>query len=190
DCFVRGTDNRMYHKWWDGSGWSEWEDLGAPDGGFKDAPAAVSWGPGRIDCFVRGNNNRMYHKWFYTYLSEPDPVVPPEEEELVTLTKTLTSFDYPHTLIEWRTFRVYLEVKVPKEIAATMQSSLDNCMEVAKVKAVPALGGCITIPTCMAAISAALKIAVSTFTTCVAANPQIYPYINRIKIDVKTDRNA
>ena len=24
DCFVRGTDNHMWHKWWAGAGWSGW----------------------------------------------------------------------------------------------------------------------------------------------------------------------
>ncbi|HLN35132.1 MAG TPA: tyrosinase family protein [Nitrososphaeraceae archaeon] len=112
DCFVRGQDSHMWHKWWNGSSWSGWEDLGgkitaAPAvasrgtnrldcfvkgqdnalwykwidssvvhghpgvwsgwhslGGILDnAPAAVSWGPNRIDCFVRGMNNHMWHKW-------------------------------------------------------------------------------------------------------------------------------
>jgi hypothetical protein len=61
DCFVRGQDSHMWHKWWNGSSWSGWEDLG---GIIIDAPAAVSWGPNRIDCFVRGMNNHMFHKWW------------------------------------------------------------------------------------------------------------------------------
>ena len=28
DCFARGTDSHMWHKWWNGSKWSGWEDLG------------------------------------------------------------------------------------------------------------------------------------------------------------------
>jgi hypothetical protein len=61
DCFARGTNARMYHKWWNGSSWSGWEDLG---GLIIDRPAAVSWGPHRIDTFVRGLNNHMFHKWW------------------------------------------------------------------------------------------------------------------------------
>jgi hypothetical protein len=61
DCFVRGTNNAMYHKWWNGSRWSGWENLG---GVLTSDPAAVSWGPNRIDTFVRGTNNAMYHKWY------------------------------------------------------------------------------------------------------------------------------
>jgi Common central domain of tyrosinase/Repeat of unknown function (DUF346) len=61
DCFAKGQNNHMWHKWWNGSAWSGWEDLG---GVIDDTPAAVSWGPNRIDCFVRGMDNHMYHKWF------------------------------------------------------------------------------------------------------------------------------
>jgi Subtilase family/Repeat of unknown function (DUF346) len=61
DTFVRGTNNRMYHKWWNGSRWSHWENLG---GVIVAAPAAVSWGRNRIDTFAPGTNNHMYHKWW------------------------------------------------------------------------------------------------------------------------------
>jgi C1A family cysteine protease len=61
DCFVRGTDNAMWHKWWDGSGWRGWESLG---GVITSGPAAASWGANRIDCFVRGTDNAMWHKWW------------------------------------------------------------------------------------------------------------------------------
>ncbi len=61
DCFVRGTDNAMYHKWWNGSNWSGWENLG---GILASAPTAVSWGENRIDTFVRGTDNAMWHKWW------------------------------------------------------------------------------------------------------------------------------
>ena len=60
DCFVKGTDNHMWHKWWNGA-WNGWEDLG---GVIDGIPAAVSWGPNRIDCFVRGMDNHMWHKWW------------------------------------------------------------------------------------------------------------------------------
>lgn len=61
DCFARGQNNHMWHKWWDGTRWSGWEDLG---GLIDSAPAAVSWGPNRIDCFARGMDNHMWHKWW------------------------------------------------------------------------------------------------------------------------------
>ena len=28
DCFARGTDQAMYHRWWDGTAWGGWEYLG------------------------------------------------------------------------------------------------------------------------------------------------------------------
>ena len=40
DVFVRGTDNALWHKWWDGT----LERLGEPRRRLT-APAAVSWGP-------------------------------------------------------------------------------------------------------------------------------------------------
>jgi hypothetical protein len=61
DCFAKGSDNHMWHKWWNGASWSGWEDLG---GVIDGSPAAVSWGPNRIDCFVRGMDNHMWHRWW------------------------------------------------------------------------------------------------------------------------------
>ena len=39
DVFVKGTDNALYHKYWNGSQWSKWQNLG---GTFTSGPAAVS----------------------------------------------------------------------------------------------------------------------------------------------------
>jgi hypothetical protein len=35
---VQGTDNALWHKWWDGSRWSGWESLG---GTIVDTPDAA-----------------------------------------------------------------------------------------------------------------------------------------------------
>ncbi len=51
----------MYHRWWDGSAWGGWEDLG---GVILESPNCVSWGPERIDCFARGTDQAMYHRWW------------------------------------------------------------------------------------------------------------------------------
>jgi len=53
----------LYHKWWNGSSWSEWENWG------KNNPpvgqlAACCWGPNRIDLFGIGTDQAMYHKWW------------------------------------------------------------------------------------------------------------------------------
>ena len=60
DLFVRGTNNAMWHKWFQ-NGWSGWESLG---GVLTSDPAAACWGPNRIDTFVRGTDNALWHKWF------------------------------------------------------------------------------------------------------------------------------
>ena len=60
DVFARGTDNALWHKWYQG-GWSGWESLG---GGLTSDPGAESWGNGRIDAFVRGTDNALWHKWY------------------------------------------------------------------------------------------------------------------------------
>ena len=55
----------LYHKAWDGSSWqpslTDWESLGGEiDKGTS--PAAVSWGPNRLDIFVVGTDKALYHK--------------------------------------------------------------------------------------------------------------------------------
>ena len=71
-CSRLGVNNDMFHKWWDptwtapdGTHWgpslTDWEPLG---GIFNSPPAAVSWGPNRLDIFGLGVNNEMLHKWW------------------------------------------------------------------------------------------------------------------------------
>ena len=59
DTFVIGTDNALYHKWWDGSAWRGWENLG---GKCIRGVAASSRGPNRLDVFVIGTDNQLYRK--------------------------------------------------------------------------------------------------------------------------------
>ena len=62
--FVRGLDdNALYHKWFDGSVWSqELVRGGGPHGGVvNSAPAAISLGNGLIDVFVLGDDDRLWH---------------------------------------------------------------------------------------------------------------------------------
>jgi len=61
DVFVRGTDNALWHKWYNGS-WSGWESLG---GTLNSGPGAVPWDYNRIDVFVCGTNRHLYHKWWH-----------------------------------------------------------------------------------------------------------------------------
>jgi len=60
DVFVRGTDNCLYTKSWDGKQWHNWFQLGVEQ--ISSDPAAVSWGPNRIDVFARGTDNCLYTK--------------------------------------------------------------------------------------------------------------------------------
>ena len=39
DTFVKGTDNALWHKAWDGFNWNNWESLG---GVLTSAPAVSS----------------------------------------------------------------------------------------------------------------------------------------------------
>ncbi|MBX3326817.1 MAG: S8 family serine peptidase [Nitrospira sp.] len=61
DCFVLGTDNAMYHRWWNGSAWGGWENLG---GVLQSPPNCVSWGINRIDCFGVGTDSALWHRWW------------------------------------------------------------------------------------------------------------------------------
>ncbi len=58
DVFVRGTDNALYHKFYQ-SGWSDYEPLG---GAISSGPDASSWGSNRLDVFARGKDNALYHQ--------------------------------------------------------------------------------------------------------------------------------
>ncbi|AUX43551.1 uncharacterized protein SOCE26_050010 [Sorangium cellulosum] len=60
DVFVRGKDNTLFQKYFDGT-WSPWKSLG---GALTSGPAAVSWGNRRIDVFARGQDNTLMHKYF------------------------------------------------------------------------------------------------------------------------------
>ena len=61
DCFARGTDAAMWHRWWDGASWGGWESLG---GIILESPDCTSWGPNRIDCFARGTDAALWHRWW------------------------------------------------------------------------------------------------------------------------------
>jgi hypothetical protein len=54
NVFVRGLDNQIWYR-----NWGEWVPLG---GEVNSAPAAISWGPNRIDLFARGLDNVLWHK--------------------------------------------------------------------------------------------------------------------------------
>ncbi|TME44418.1 MAG: hypothetical protein E6I60_16785 [Chloroflexi bacterium] len=59
DVFGRGTDNALWHRFWNGTAWSAWESLG---GVLTASPGAVSWGPNHLDVFVRGTDHAVWHR--------------------------------------------------------------------------------------------------------------------------------
>lgn len=64
DVFGRGTDNALWHKYWNGVTWSEW-DNGMGANNVVGGPDATSWGPGRIDVVARESNKSVGH-WYWT----------------------------------------------------------------------------------------------------------------------------
>jgi hypothetical protein len=69
DVFVRGNDNQIYRKVFNGSTWLPWDLMGQPTAiggqvGVISGPAAVSRAFNRIDLFVRGPLNQLWHKWW------------------------------------------------------------------------------------------------------------------------------
>jgi hypothetical protein len=61
DLFAVGTDNAVWHKWWDGSAWGGWESLG---GSVFSEVSSVSWAANRLDLFGVGADSAVYRKKF------------------------------------------------------------------------------------------------------------------------------
>lgn len=59
DVFARGTDNALYHIWWDGRAWSNWEDLG---GTLTSAPTVSSRRPNHLEVFARGTGDQLFRR--------------------------------------------------------------------------------------------------------------------------------
>jgi Repeat of unknown function (DUF346) len=67
DIFVRGSDNALWHKYYDVNlgGWSIWYTHG---GTLTSAPTATSWGSGRLDVFYRGSDNTLRHIFYASFI--------------------------------------------------------------------------------------------------------------------------
>lgn len=59
NVFLRGTDDAIWYKWWTGSSWSSWTNIG---GTFVSSPAAVSTSSGTLYVFGRGTDNAIWYK--------------------------------------------------------------------------------------------------------------------------------
>jgi hypothetical protein len=62
DVFVRGTDDKLYHRVYENDGWlgTKWTDL-SEGKVIEQSPGAASWGPNRIDLFAVWNKE-VHHK--------------------------------------------------------------------------------------------------------------------------------
>ena len=58
DAFVRGSDNALWHRAWNGTAWGAWESLG---GTLTIDPGAVAQGT-NVDVFVRGTDRAIWHR--------------------------------------------------------------------------------------------------------------------------------
>lgn len=145
------------------------------------------------EVFELDEDSELYSGEYFSFSPEIDDNIHRQE---ATLTKTITSFHYPHCkglICRRRLYRVYLEVKVPQSIASTVQNSLDKCMEVAKITMAKILAPFATPATyggLPGAIPGALSAGTEDFTRCVGSNPAIYPHVNKIKLSIKTNKNA
>jgi len=62
DIFARGSDNQMWHTFWD-NGWGGWEALGFA-GFAASSPTVVSWGSNRLDIFwINGSLGITHVSW-------------------------------------------------------------------------------------------------------------------------------
>ncbi len=60
DLFVRGTDNALWQRHFEGS-LHNWASV---TGSLFYDPTVISWGANRFDLFVRALNNSLQHQWF------------------------------------------------------------------------------------------------------------------------------
>jgi hypothetical protein len=59
--FVRGVDDAVWYATWRPGRISSWRSIGSA---ITDSPAAVAWGPNRLDVFARGRTFRLEHCWW------------------------------------------------------------------------------------------------------------------------------
>ncbi|HVM01690.1 MAG TPA: hypothetical protein VM263_03395 [Acidimicrobiales bacterium] len=60
DLFVRGADDKLWQKFYDGAGWTAWFKPVGDLGTLGSEPDVASWEPGNLLVFVRGTNGLAY----------------------------------------------------------------------------------------------------------------------------------
>lgn len=65
---VDAHSGGLFHLYWDGSQWSDWEDFGTPDADIglsgTSPVAATSWSANRIDVVALGTDGAYYYKYW------------------------------------------------------------------------------------------------------------------------------
>ncbi|MGW8552588.1 right-handed parallel beta-helix repeat-containing protein, partial [Streptomyces tubercidicus] len=60
--YLRGTDNQLWQKAFDGTSWSSFAALGGPNSGTFTGAPAVTMINGRTNVFVRGTDNQLWQR--------------------------------------------------------------------------------------------------------------------------------
>ena len=61
EVFVRGRDNALWHRSWNGTSWQAWQSLG---GVLTSDPGSVASGTNRLEVFGRGADGAVWHRSF------------------------------------------------------------------------------------------------------------------------------
>ncbi|KAI1747730.1 hypothetical protein F4782DRAFT_520191 [Xylaria castorea] len=59
---ISAETGSLLHKFWEGTKWSDWEDL--EGGPFIGKPAISSWGPERLDLWALDEDAALHHKFW------------------------------------------------------------------------------------------------------------------------------
>ena len=54
-------DGALWHKWWAGEEWGDWQSLG---GQLTSDPSTISLRANHLDVFVRGTDGAVWHRWW------------------------------------------------------------------------------------------------------------------------------
>ena len=61
ETFVRGTNNAVMHRRYDGTSWSGWTNVGGLT--YTSPAASARRGTAIVDAFIRGTDNAIYHRY-------------------------------------------------------------------------------------------------------------------------------
>ena len=61
---MRGGDDKLWRRSWDGSAWSAWGQPVGNSGVLASSPDATSSSPGNLQVFIRGTDGGLYRLLF------------------------------------------------------------------------------------------------------------------------------